>query len=35
MKEIGFKELYEIARSKCNPRQISPLIQAGFGNNGN
>jgi hypothetical protein len=28
MKEIGFKELYEIARSKCNPRQISPLIQA-------
>jgi cytidine deaminase len=29
MKEIGFKELYEIARSKCNPRQISPLIQAG------
>jgi cytidine deaminase len=29
MKEIGFKELYEIARSKYNPRQISPLIQAG------
>jgi len=23
MKEIGFKELYEIAKSKCNPGKIS------------
>jgi cytidine deaminase len=29
MKEIGFKELYEIAKSKQNPRKISPLIEAG------
>jgi cytidine deaminase len=29
MKEIGFKELYEIAKSKLNPRKISPLIEAG------
>ena len=29
MQEIGFKELYEIARSKINPRKISPLIEAG------
>ena len=29
MPEIGFRELYEIARSKLNPRRISPLITAG------
>jgi cytidine deaminase len=29
MREIGFKELYEIAKSKLNPRKISPLIEAG------
>jgi cytidine deaminase len=29
MKEIGFIELYEIAKSKLNPRKISPLIEAG------
>jgi len=29
MSEIGFKELYEIAKSKINPRKISPLIEAG------
>ena len=29
MQEIGFKELYEIAKSKLNPRKISPLIEAG------
>jgi cytidine deaminase len=29
MKEIGFKELYEIAMSKNNPRKISPFIEAG------
>ncbi|MCL2689630.1 MAG: cytidine deaminase [Chitinispirillia bacterium] len=25
----GFKELYEIAKSKINPRRISPFIEAG------
>jgi len=29
MKEVGFRELYEIAKSKRNPRKISPLIEAG------
>jgi cytidine deaminase len=29
MSEIGFKELYEIAKSKNNPRKISPFIEAG------
>ena len=29
MKEIGFLELYEIAKSKLNPRKISSLIEAG------
>jgi len=29
MQEIGFKELYEIAKSKLKPRKISPLIEAG------
>ena len=29
MKEISFKELYEIAKSKQNPRRISPFIEAG------
>ena len=29
MQEIGFEELYEIAKSKINPRKISPLIEAG------
>lgn len=29
MQEIGLKELYEIAKSKINPRKISPLIEAG------
>jgi len=29
MKEVGFKDLYEIAKSKRNPRKISPLIEAG------
>ncbi|MDR2923977.1 MAG: cytidine deaminase [Treponema sp.] len=29
MREIGFKELYEIAKSKLNPREISPFIEAG------
>ena len=29
MKEIGFKELYETAKSKINPRKISPLIEVG------
>ncbi len=26
---IGFKELYEIAKSKYNPRTVSPFIEAG------
>ena len=29
MKEIGFKDLYEVAKSKINPRKISPFIEAG------
>ena len=29
MQEIGFKELYEIAKSKINPWKVSPLIEAG------
>ena len=29
MQEIGFKELYEIAKNKSNPRKISPFIEAG------
>jgi cytidine deaminase len=29
MKEIGFRELYEIAKGKINPRKISPLIEVG------
>jgi cytidine deaminase len=29
MKSIEFKELYVIAKSKINPRKISPLIEAG------
>jgi cytidine deaminase len=29
MRKIGFKELYEIAKSKNNPRKISPFIEAG------
>jgi len=29
MKEIGFTELYEIAKSKNNPRKISQSIEAG------
>jgi cytidine deaminase len=29
MQKIGFKELYDIAKSKLNPRHISPLIEAG------
>ncbi len=29
MKNIGFTELYEIAKSKLNPRKLSPLIEAG------
>jgi cytidine deaminase len=29
MQETGFKELYEIALKKINPRKISPFIDAG------
>ena len=29
MQEIGFMELYNIAKSKLNRRKISPLIEAG------
>jgi len=29
MREIGFKELCEIAKSKLNPRRVSPFIEAG------
>ncbi len=29
MNKIGFIELYEIAKSKINPRKLSPLIEAG------
>ena len=29
MKDIDFKDLYEIAKSKINPRKVSPLIEAG------
>jgi cytidine deaminase len=29
MQETGFKELYEIALKKINPRKISPFIEAG------
>jgi cytidine deaminase len=29
MKEIGFSELYEIAKNKINPKKISPFIEAG------
>ena len=29
MRDIGFKELHEIAKSRLNPRKISPLIDAG------
>jgi cytidine deaminase len=29
MQKIGFKELYELAKSKNNPRKISPFIEAG------
>jgi len=29
MQDIGFRELHEIAKSKLNPRKISPLIEAG------
>ena len=28
-KDIGFYELYELAKSKYNPRDVSPFIQAG------
>jgi hypothetical protein len=29
MRETGFKELYEIALKRINPRKISPFIEAG------
>jgi len=29
MNKVDFKELYEIAKSKINPRKISPFIEAG------
>jgi len=29
MNKIGFRDLFEIAKSKINPRKISPFIEAG------
>ena len=29
MREIGFEKLYETAKSKLNPRKVSPFIEAG------
>ena len=29
MKEIGFKELYEMAKNRNNPQKLSPFIESG------